>query len=165
MATVIGKGYHERRFVDPRVNVRQPQGLVSQCFSNLARDIRRFTASVRSLTPRSQAIVGKPRNDVEVRVVNNLAGGAAVVEAYVERIGSGPLLDRSTDLLQRQSKLTQEWWRAIEEVYVVLFRNDKRMPVVNRSNIKKSEHGIVFVNFIRWHTASDNFAKHTISHT
>ena len=81
----------------------------------------------------------EPGDDVDVQVEYVLASGSAVLLDYAYAVGAGGFFCSSGYSLGDLVNLSQQFFRRVEDVFVMLFRDDKRVPFTCGSDIHEGE--------------------------
>jgi hypothetical protein len=124
-----------------------------------------FTGRILFPRPRIQeTVVLVPWDQVEVHVIDQLAGCSKIILQQVQTFCLYTLVDRFGYSLDGQDARFQAVRINLEQCSMMLFGENKGMSPVYRTDVKKTEHQIIFVDFGAWNFASNDFAEDTICH-
>ena len=106
-----------------------------------------------------KAVVIVAGDYMDVRVEDDLSRSLAVVGVYIHAVGTKALFNRVCDNTRRFHKGRPFLLFYFKHVCGVFFRDDERMPGIDRHDIEEGERFFILVDFRRWDLATDNFAK------
>lgn len=108
--------------------------------------------------------IGKARDDVEVDVRNELAGGHAVILEHIEGLSAGDLHDGASDPRKDFPDRGCRFIGKLVERFGRLFRNDERVPFAEGVDIEDCDAHVILVYLLAGDFPTNDPAENRVAH-
>ena len=93
------------------------------------------------------AVIGAAGDYVEMEMIDELSGGAAIVVEYVIALGIDRFDDGLSDFSELAGKIGNEIGGALMEEVIVGFGDNETVALADGINVQKSQNQIILVNW------------------
>ena len=132
--------------------------------ADFLRNSRRFALGVGALRPVVVAVLFEARDDVEMRMEDDLPCRLFVIHRDINAARRNRPLYGAGYFLHCPHYGGEGVVVHIVEVLRVFFRDDKRVSGVIRMNIKKGERVFILIHFVRGDFSPHDFAEYALLH-
>lgn len=110
-----------------------------------------------------QSVSGKARDHVKMKMKHELACGTEIILSKIYTICTCAFLDRLRDAFCELDRLSEDIIRSVKKRFMMRFRHDECMPVIDWVDVEERHRLVVLVDFRARDLPYDDFTKYAVS--